>query len=118
MHKFLLFFGLSLSSCFVFASAEKIEKNCNKMYSQKLAKEKLKKVCVCVRNNLTERLNSAQLAELMQIYSRSGGRFAASKNERSKALLDFDSNIHRSCLQNPLWKMPVEDIGQPDAITD
>lgn len=103
-----------LWSGMTFAYSLQIEQSCLKMYQKSFSKKQRQKVCNCVIKNLEERFDKTQLEELQQIYLRTSGRFEASKDEKQKGYLEFDSLVHAQCLQNPLWRRPPEDLGRPD----
>ncbi len=98
------------------AAPPEMEQNCLKMYQKSLSKSRRQNVCSCVMQNLKERFDKAQLEELQQIYRRKLGRYEASKDEKKKAYLEFDSMVHAQCLQNTQWRRPVEDLGRPDEL--
>lgn len=108
--------AILLWSGVVLAYSPQIEKSCLKMYQKSLQKSRRHKVCGCVIKNLEARFDKTQLEELQQLYQRKLGRYEASKDERKKGYLEFDSMVHSQCLQNPLWQRPVEDLGRPDEL--
>ncbi|MBY0384282.1 hypothetical protein K2X05_03910 [bacterium] len=100
------------------ASLMEIEKHCLQMYQKKIPKEKIKTVCFCVTSNIYERFNKQQIEDLTLVYSRKRGRYEASKNDHTKALVEFDYFTHTNCQKDPLWRFPKDDIGHPDEMTD
>jgi hypothetical protein len=106
-----LFCGVSFSAS---ASLMEIEKHCLQMYQKKMPKEKVKQVCFCVTSNIFERFSREQIDELTLIYAKKRGRYEASKNDRSQALVEFDYFTHSNCQRDALWRFPKDDIGRPD----
>ena len=108
---FLLFWGGSAR-----ALAPNLHELCLKMYQKSLSKSRRQNVCSCVVQNLQDRFDKGELQELQQIYGQKFGRHEAGKDEIKKAFVEFDSRVHAQCLQNPLWRLPAEDLGRPDEL--
>ena len=98
------------------ATLPEIEKSCLAIYKKSHNLQRRKSLCTCIVQNIEQRFQKDQIEELSRIYKNKFARYEASKDERSKAYLAFDSEVHSQCLQDPRWRRPPEDLGRPDEL--